>query len=706
MASGVLAQLKVLIGADISRLKSGLNEAQVASEKSSRKIEHNFHHLGTVFERLIGPLSATGREISVAMDAIGASAAEANKSMESMGTAFAVTATVGTAAFAALAGITLKLFDGLEETAHAAAGVGMGVAQYTELTEALKVFDINQEQANQALAYFDKILSGLVRSKAGYTAIKELGLNMAKLRAMSPHDALLAIADAFSKLKDGTMKAGIAAALFENTYGIKLIPFLNQGRAGIEELESKYHGLASATADNAGAAENLDESWSALKANLEGLTLEISHGIGVPVMLEAIAHPLLMLKTILMGFASLVAKVFEDMLSGIEKIIPELDVALATVHLPTLSLAGVDKARQYFHNLSAGFAQMGGKFAEQIVSPAEHGPGGGGIHSGSGHGGGNGPNKAAAYLSQLHEQLADFNKGDAAKGLERLKALGATQAQLAQGKGLLAAIQALKDEKAFAQEFERSQKSMGKLLDKLKVPTEQVKGLASAFADLADKIRETGAAPLGIKMNPGASIQSQALAAAGVGTGPIGGNVGVFTPAGLGKMRFDFEKLNQSAEKWGKTMSESFTRMIENGQGFRQMLDNLLHEFETFIIKATLFKELGSSLSGQGGFLGSVGSFFTGLALPGRASGGPVTAGSLYMVGEQGPELFAPAMSGSILPNSALGGGKGGNTYIDARGADAGVEHRVRRALKAAQKQAVGQSLVAAYEYQARGGKM
>ena len=40
-----------------------------------------------------------------------------------------------------------------------------------------------------------------------------------------------------------------------------------------------------------------------------------------------------------------------------------------------------------------------------------------------------------------------------------------------------------------------------------------------------------------------------------------------------------------------------------------------------------------------------------------RAAGGPVSAGSPYLVGERGPELFMPRSSGSIYPNDALGAG-------------------------------------------------
>jgi len=45
---------------------------------------------------------------------------------------------------------------------------------------------------------------------------------------------------------------------------------------------------------------------------------------------------------------------------------------------------------------------------------------------------------------------------------------------------------------------------------------------------------------------------------------------------------------------------------------------------------------------------------------PGRAAGGPVTAGAPYMVGEHGPELFMPRTSGAIIPN----GGGGVNVNV------------------------------------------
>jgi hypothetical protein len=58
--------------------------------------------------------------------------------------------------------------------------------------------------------------------------------------------------------------------------------------------------------------------------------------------------------------------------------------------------------------------------------------------------------------------------------------------------------------------------------------------------------------------------------------------------------------------------------------------------------------------------------------LEGRAAGGPVTAGTPYLVGERGPEIVVPGRSGTVIPNNRIGvGGGGGGMVINiTTGAD------------------------------------
>jgi phage-related protein len=55
--------------------------------------------------------------------------------------------------------------------------------------------------------------------------------------------------------------------------------------------------------------------------------------------------------------------------------------------------------------------------------------------------------------------------------------------------------------------------------------------------------------------------------------------------------------------------------------------------------------------------------------IPKLAAGGAVQPNRPYIVGEQGQELFVPSSSGRIIPNNKLGGGGGGNIFINVSGA-------------------------------------
>lgn len=65
---------------------------------------------------------------------------------------------------------------------------------------------------------------------------------------------------------------------------------------------------------------------------------------------------------------------------------------------------------------------------------------------------------------------------------------------------------------------------------------------------------------------------------------------------------------------------------------------------------------LGRGGGGGGDTLASLGAGLLGglLGLPGRATGGPVSQGRAYLVGERGPELFVPGGFGRVEP-----GGRG-----------------------------------------------
>lgn len=113
-------------------------------------------------------------------------------------------------------------------------------------------------------------------------------------------------------------------------------------------------------------------------------------------------------------------------------------------------------------------------------------------------------------------------------------------------------------------------------------------------------------------------------------------------------------------------------------------------------------KMIADAIKGIGEGVGEVASDFFGKDGPldfgiFRADGGPVSAGSGYIVGEQGPEWFQPSQSGSISSASdtaAMGGGM--NVTINlSGGATQGDADRVAQAILKLQKQNRWSNLVA-----------
>ena len=78
------------------------------------------------------------------------------------------------------------------------------------------------------------------------------------------------------------------------------------------------------------------------------------------------------------------------------------------------------------------------------------------------------------------------------------------------------------------------------------------------------------------------------------------------------------------------------------------------HRFFLILIFFTSHVFLISSYSVIDYVIGSLLGF--GGGAENKFMGGTVAAGSPYIVGERGPELFVPGASGSIVPNGAMGG--------------------------------------------------
>lgn len=123
---------------------------------------------------------------------------------------------------------------------------------------------------------------------------------------------------------------------------------------------------------------------------------------------------------------------------------------------------------------------------------------------------------------------------------------------------------------------------------------------------------------------------------------------------GAAKMLSDFasgpvsdagKSIETAVTKSFDAVANTIARAAVSGKlSMDKLVDAILADFERIALKQFVIQPVEDLVS----------SFASSLFSGARAAGGPVDAGSAYLVGEQGPELFVPNTSGTIAPNSAL----------------------------------------------------
>ena len=126
------------------------------------------------------------------------------------------------------------------------------------------------------------------------------------------------------------------------------------------------------------------------------------------------------------------------------------------------------------------------------------------------------------------------------------------------------------------------------------------------------------------------------------------------------KLRDELTRINELYSSIGSTIETGLVDAIEGAINGTKTLGDVARSVFTQIQRSLIQFGVNSFL---GGLPGGLGKFFGG-----RAEGGPVKRGGSFIVGERGPELFSPGVSGMITPNHALGGSTNVVVNVDASG--------------------------------------
>lgn len=247
-------------------------------------------------------------------------------------------------------------------------------------------------------------------------------------------------------------------------------------------------------------------------------------------------------------------------------------------------------------------------------------------------------------IAALQTEAATLNMTEAEAELYRLTLMGASDAQLSLARAALEANDALTKQNAMLEEAKS-------IYEQTRTPAERL----SAEIQHLNEMLEAGA----------------------FGEGE--GAWDTYARA-IFEAQDRFDEATKDMEKNSDKMSEFSKQAARNMQShfadflfdpFDKGVKGMLHGFVTALQRmvaeaaaAHIFDAIGG-MSGSGGFLGAVGSFFSGAFANGTSS----APGGMALVGERGPELVNLPRGSQVIPNDKIGGVN--VEIIDQRGANA-----------------------------------
>lgn len=178
--------------------------------------------------------------------------------------------------------------EGAENTYKLSQKIGMAVEDLSRFEYAAKLSDLSNEALTTGIK---KLSTAMVEAASGSKEAKgafaAMGVSIydANGNLKSSQEVMLALAERFSTMSGSAEKSALAVKLFGKS-GLDLIPFLNQGRAGIEALmaEADKLGIVWST-QTAKSAEEFNDNLKRLSENTRGLLVQLAGGL-LPLMLD------------------------------------------------------------------------------------------------------------------------------------------------------------------------------------------------------------------------------------------------------------------------------------------------------------------------------------------------------------------------------------------------------------------------------------
>lgn len=183
-------------------------------------------------------------------------------------------AAAASAAAVAFGAMVLQAVAAADDMGKLAQSSGIAVESLSQLEYAASLSGSSLDELVMGMNRLTKSAADAARgSKTAADAFKAIGVSVKNSDGSlkNTEQLMLEVADRFAQIEDGAGKAAIAQELFGKS-GTKLIPFLNQGKAGIEALKKEADALGlTITGNTSKAAEEFNDNLDRIRFAAKGL---------------------------------------------------------------------------------------------------------------------------------------------------------------------------------------------------------------------------------------------------------------------------------------------------------------------------------------------------------------------------------------------------------------------------------------------------
>lgn len=517
----------------------------------------------------------------------------AGKSVTGLGAALGVGIGVS-----ALAGVARSAFDMASALSESAEKVGVTVEALQELRFAAQQTGVSEDQLATALNRLNKSMGDLqLGKKSAVDAFAQIGLAADDLKGKAPDEALRIIADALNKLPDAQQRVAVGSQIMGKSFN-QLLPLINGGSAALDGYAAKARQAGIITAEEARKLDEAADSWERFKARVSVVAAKFIASVvdmdnAVTPKLLAIENEARALGEAISNLATTAVNAVTNMVAGIRNVLTRAFSAV------------IDAAEKKIDSLAAKFRWLydvvvGHSYVPDMVD------------------------EIGAQMARLDQVLVAPAIGATTKAAEAFRNLQQ------ETKGLL---DRLFPEAAALNTF-RSE--LGTLEAAMK------SGILTAdqYAAALHRLNTEGLTD--IPLLEGAE---QALGEA------ANDNPGQAVLDALGEIPIKAQAANESllmvAASGINTLADGLAAVISGtaklGDVFKTVAAQIIADLLRIQIQKMLMNTLGSAL-------GLPGINFGG----GLATGGAAVRGKTYLVGEEGPELFSPGVSGRVIANDDL----------------------------------------------------